>query len=267
VIQRPSTVKVWRAFLLSQTEGKENKMNLTKSRHIALIAAVGGLLTLVMVLATRPGRAAGPWYVTTSGNDGNDCLSPATPCATINSAIAKANPEDTILVATGTYTGSGDEVVLLSKSITLSAGWNDAFTDQSGMSTLDSEHSRRGMGLNGGVTVTLERLALQNGSQTGGGFSGSGAAIYNDGCTLILNSCIVRGNRAEFNGGGIFSYWGTVTLNNTIVRDNVALGSGGGICNQHGALTLNHSTINDNIASSGGGVSVEIGSLTLTKAT
>ncbi len=42
--------------------------------------------------ATQPAplaRAAGPWYVATTGNDGNDCLSPATPCATINGRLGR----------------------------------------------------------------------------------------------------------------------------------------------------------------------------------
>ncbi|MGD8475478.1 MAG: hypothetical protein PVH59_15280, partial [Anaerolineae bacterium] len=66
-------------------------MNLTRSRGIVIFLATGGLLVMVMfILATRASRAAGPWYVTPGGDDGNDCLSPAAPCATINGAIAKA---------------------------------------------------------------------------------------------------------------------------------------------------------------------------------
>ena len=54
----------------------------------------------MILLAIRPIRAAGPWYVAPGGDDGNDCLSPATPCATINGAVSKASPGDTIYVAT-----------------------------------------------------------------------------------------------------------------------------------------------------------------------
>ena len=53
------------------------------------------------------------------GDDGNDCLSPGAPCATIDGTIAKTNPGDTIYVAVGSYTGTGDQVVLLDKSVTL----------------------------------------------------------------------------------------------------------------------------------------------------
>ena len=48
------------------------------------------------------------WYVAPGGNDGSDCLSPATPCATINGALQKPDqslaPGDTIRVAVGVYT-------------------------------------------------------------------------------------------------------------------------------------------------------------------
>ena len=81
------------------------------------------------------------WYVTTSGNNSDDCLSPATACATINGTLSKPGfiAGDTIRVATGIYTGAGDQVVLLDKSVTLSGGWNAGFTTQSGASKIDGE--------------------------------------------------------------------------------------------------------------------------------
>jgi hypothetical protein len=77
---------------------------------------------VIITLASQPTRAAGPWYVAPCGDDGNSCLSPGAACATINGALGKADPGDTIYVATGTYTGTGDEVVLLDKDATLSEG-------------------------------------------------------------------------------------------------------------------------------------------------
>ena len=45
-------------------------------------------------------QAAGPWYVAVTGSDmEGDCLSVLTPCATINGAIGKASPGDTIYVS------------------------------------------------------------------------------------------------------------------------------------------------------------------------
>ena len=79
---------------------------LVNSLFLALVVTAIGL-------APQPARAAGPWYVATTGNDNNGCLSPGTACASINGAISKAADGDTINVATGTYSGSGDEVVLI----------------------------------------------------------------------------------------------------------------------------------------------------------
>jgi hypothetical protein len=153
--------------LLCHAEGKENKMNLTKYRPIVFLLAFGGLLTLVTtILVTQPGHAAGPWYVAPDGSDGNNCLSPATACATINGAIGKASSGDTIYVAMGTYTGTGDEVVLLNKSATLSGGWDGTFTTQSGTSTIDGQSALRGIFVNAGVIAIVESLNIQNGSAT-----------------------------------------------------------------------------------------------------
>ena len=79
---------------------------------LALALAVFVAMLLAMVPASQPARAAGPWYVAPGGSDSHDCLSPGSThaCATINGALAKATSGDTILVATGTYTGTGDQV-------------------------------------------------------------------------------------------------------------------------------------------------------------
>ena len=46
---------------------------------------------------------ASVFYVSTSGNDSNDCLSPENACSTINAAISKAFCGDSILVTAETY--------------------------------------------------------------------------------------------------------------------------------------------------------------------
>ena len=264
--------------LLSQTEEKENKMNLSRSRSTVSVLAAGILLTVAMLLpSSQPTRAAGPWYVAPGGDDSNDCLSPATPCATINGAIGKASSGDTIFVAVGTYTGTGDAVVLLDRDAILSGGWDVTFTTQSSTSTIDGELSRRGIRVYGAETVVIERFIVQNGSTNwpvgGGGISNHstltltnsvvkdntaetrGGGIYSSG-NLILNNSTVSGNTSGEGGAGILHAGGPMVLINSTVSGNSTIYSGGGVYSEgyDASLTLNNSTVSANKAGSAGGI-------------
>ncbi len=239
--------------------------------HRILRLFVSLILMLAVTAITsgpQPARAAGPWYVAPGGDDiANDCLSPLTPCATINGGIGKASPGDTIYVATNTYTNStGSEVVLIDKDITLSGGWDAGFTVQSGMSTIDGQSARRGITVNNGVTTSIEHFVIQNGSA-----QDSGGGIHNNG-SLTVNNSNINNNAASglyVTGGGIFNgVNGTLMLNYSQISDNVAQegggnAQGGGIYND-GTLILNSIIVNGNTAQSGGGIDNNFGTLTMT---
>ena len=211
-----------------------------------LILIVG----LVEIQAPQPVRAAGPWYVTTTGDDNNDCLSPGTPCATINGAIGRASAGDTVKITTGTYTGTADDVVLILTDIVLSGGWNAAFTLQSGTSIIDGQTVRRGINVDGFYTVTIEHFTIKNGFSGGGG----GGGIKNNAGTLTLSNIAISDSSAGDpccsggnGGGGIMNFGGTVILNNSTISGNSMLGGfyGSGILN-YGSMTISNSTISNN---------------------
>jgi len=217
-----------------------------KTHILSRLALV--VFTLAALGVTHPPaqstRAAGPWYVAPGASAGNSCLNPASPCATINGAIGKASSGDTVYVAVGTYTGTGTEVVLIDRDVTLSGGWDTDFVVQSGTSTTDGQGARRGITVNDGVTASVERFIVQNGDIA----QQDGDGVYNSG-TLTLNFAHIRNNANTGGGGGIYNT-GTVTLNGSAVTGNghPTLSCGGGIFNEGGSLTLNNSTVSGNIS-------------------
>ena len=110
----------------------------TYIRWTILIALIMTLFSMINQII-QSAYASGFWYVTTSGDDNNNCLSPTTPCATINGTLNKPGfvPGDTIQVAIGTYTGLNNGGILIDKNASLSGGWDESFIIQSGKSILN----------------------------------------------------------------------------------------------------------------------------------
>jgi PKD repeat protein len=177
------------------------------------------------------------------GNDSNDCQSPSTPCATINGALN--NPVflggDTILVASGTYTGINTEVVLLNRDVTLSGGWDESFTSQNGISILDGQGVQRGIRETAGVTALVERFQLQNGN-----VSGNGGGILNSGNLTLVDSAVRDTSAGNGAGSAIYNTTsGSLTLNNSIVSNN----GNSQICFvivNEGTFTANNSVVEGN---------------------
>ena len=161
----------------------------TTTKFFVLITMLAFGFSLAGLWLFHPAHAAGPWYVAPGGDDGDDCLSPATPCETINGAIEKATAGDMVYVAEGTYTGMGDQVVLIDKDITLSGGWNLAFNSQDGMSTVDGEGARRCIKVTDfGLNVVIMQFTIQNGTNgiySNGNLSLDESAIINNDSTSV----------------------------------------------------------------------------------
>jgi hypothetical protein len=220
------------------------------------------LVLALLLLLPQSSQAAGTWYVQPDGDDGNSCLSPGVSeaCATITGALGKATSGDTILVATGVYTSTSSQVVLIDKNISLSGGWDTGFSAQGGASVIDGEGSRRSILVNNNVTSTIDHFVIERGIASGGG------GIYDNG-TLTLDHCSIISNTASSEGGGVFiQSTGTLNLNLTEVGNNQA-NSGGGIFSYRGILNINNSTLHNNFANGGGGINNLGGNVSLNSST
>jgi hypothetical protein len=144
-------------------------------------------------------------------------------------------------------------VVRIDKSITLSGGWDETFTTQSGTSTVDGGGARSGitvLGSSNAITVFIDHFTIQYGSV---GEGGAGGGIFNGrNSNLTLSNSIVRRNVTDWRGGGIYNQDGTLNIINTTISDN----SGSGIHNSSGTVVLNNSSISGNkgIGESGSGI-------------
>jgi hypothetical protein len=241
-------------------------VNMRHFLSLALLFAVSILLIcsqLFLLPSQKSARASGLWYVAPNGDDNNPCQSPAAPCATVNATIDKASAGSTIYAAMGVYTvGSGYEVVIISKSVTLSGGWDTSFSKRSGLSIIDGRQTRRGITIFGGYEVTIQGFDVTNGY----GFVGGG--ITNWGSDLILIHSLVQNNQAVIFGGGIYNDFGTLLIENSQVSGNISFQDGGGISNMaDGVLIANNSAIVNNSSNGSGGGIHNFGNLYITNST
>lgn len=183
-------------------------------------------------------------YVAPTGNDpGNDCLTPSSPCATIQHAIEQAFDGETVQIAAGTY----PENLTIAKALTLQ-GADPATT------IVDGGQAGRvlQMSFAPAYALTLRNLSFRNGK--GGILASSGF--------LTIENCRIYDNDAtgEFydEGGGLY-LWGAATIRNTSVYSNTGQYGGGIYATQ--PLTLTDSALYANTASeSGGGLSAALNS-------
>jgi len=152
----------------------------------------------------------------------------------------------------GTIALGGEELVIYQSS------GIDA-TSIGGM-TIDAGRQSRVMFVAGADTeVSLTELTL-----TGGGTTGDGGGIHNEGILTVTDSAL-SDNWANRDGGGIYST-GAVTLVDSTLTLNI--GSSGGGVHSVGPLELIDSMVVDNLAHQyGGGLSASRGTVTLTNST
>ncbi len=194
------------------------------SRHFPITKILINWLMILFALSvvnpTRQVQALGVVFVTPGGT--GDC-SQASPC-NLSVGLSTVDSGGTLYAAAGTYTGSGNQVVWLNKTINLLGGWNDQpegtpFRDPDTYeSIIDGENLRRGINIVGSQPV-VDGWTIQGGNASG----------------LELTGCYNPWGSTSGCGGGINVYNADPTISHNIIRDNNAAigmsnyGGGGGI--------------------------------------
>ncbi len=163
---------------------------------------------------------------------------------TIQAAINAATTGDTVWVANGTWTGTGNKNLTWSgKKITVRSenGLNNCI--------IDCQNSGRGFYLNNaGNCGTISGFTIRNGSAEYGG------GIYCGSSSPTITNCTISGNSTSNCGGGIYSSSSSPTITNCTISGNNANSKGGGIyCSSFSSPTITNCTISGNNATQYGG--------------
>jgi parallel beta-helix repeat protein len=163
---------------------------------------------------------------------------------TIQAAVDAASNGDEILVAPGTYTSTGDQVVdMLGKAITLRASGTPEET------IIDGEGARRVLRCGGGETPAT----IIEGFTITGGSTASGGGIYCSNASPTLTDCVIENNTASQVGGGIWCVNNNSTISGCTISNNIGANIAGGIYCYTSSPTLTDCTISDNASLDGGG--------------
>ena len=213
----------------------------TSQSRIIIISLI--MISLVIIFTYDTGNAAAAnnsvIYVNGShGNDVNNGYTWTTAKLTIKNATGTVNNGGTVNIAQGTYTGTDNTNINITKNMTIiGANQNNTIINAQGVYQI--------FNINPGVTVTLQNLTLTNGYSYS-----SGGAIDNEG-KLTVSDSTFAGNTGTYGSGAIYNrFGGTVNVTGSKFTGNIATntyGMGGAIFN-YGALILSNSTFTQNTA-------------------
>ncbi len=187
--------------------------------HLHLFVPV--IILALILAACAPPATAHVYYVSTSGNDSNDCLSTVHACLTVAAAVTKATPRSQINIGAGNFTvqqtvnkwldfiGAGQTQTALSASD--STRW--VFLIQDGVHASFSNLTING-GSNG-IQVDGVNIATQ--------VTGTNITVMNAQCGInsIRGSAVVINNSLIMsNDVGIISFRGKLNVTNTTLRVN-----------------------------------------------
>jgi len=165
---------------------------------------------------------------------------------TVRAAIDACVAGDTVIIADGTYSGTGNkDLDFAGKAIAVRSASGDPTT-----CILDCEGSGRGFYFHSGEAAAsiVQGLTIRNGNAAG---------VYCAFSSPTLTHCTITGTTAEYDGGGVYCYGSSPTFTNCTITDNTAGYAGGGVyCEYYSNPTLADCTVTGNSANhEGGGMS------------
>jgi hypothetical protein len=274
-------------------------MNLSKNKSIVLSLAIAGLLVVALLWllhATSPAARADPGTLFVSTTGAGTACTQSNPCS-LQAVLAQALDGDVIYVATGTYTGTGSNVIIIAPSITLYGGWNGASSgpivrDPAAYpTTLDGQGQRRVVLINGNFSPTLDGFVITRGKAVEGAgiglypypsvdaaavvrnnvitnnvaTGGWGGGIQVDGGRPLIEHNRILSNSTPYQGGGVAIAWYSYpTLKDNLIAGNAAHVNGAGIRLRDTWATLVNNTIADNTGVGGDGIYATNTTITLT---
>jgi hypothetical protein len=166
-----------------------------------------------------------PSYFVDDTGSGTTC-SQATPCLLVT-AMAKPETNYNIFLAAGNYIGTGNEVILLTKNISLYGGWAGTTAyplvrdPDTYKAVIDGQNARRGISILGGsvnpLSPSINGLWITNGNASGlttscegnaGTPSGCGGGIFINNASPYIQSNYIYANTASKGGASNHSGYG-----------------------------------------------------------
>jgi len=203
--------------------------------QILLLLAVAGALNLA---------SAETWYVSTLGYDSNGGTGWGDTFATIQRGIDEAINGDTVIVADGTYTGSGNKNIILGDEeveVRSVNGPNSCI--------IDLENDGKGFELYlAPIGSVIDGFTIMNGHPTSSLSYGVGIKCYN--CRTTIRNCIIKNNSGVQWGAGI-DVRGSIAqpvIVNSIFEDNNSSHAGSAVSVYQTSATFTNCTFISNIS-------------------